>query len=97
LKHEASFFIEYFALDLIMENGECRGVVALDMSEGTLHRFRAHQVILATGGYGGHGSPAPRRIPARAMAAAWRCAPGCPCRTWSSCNFIPRAFTAPAA
>ncbi len=52
LKHEASFFIEYFALDLIMENGECRGVVALDMSDGKLHRFRAHQVILATGGYG---------------------------------------------
>ena len=52
LKHEASFFIEYFALDLIMENGECRGVIALDMAEGTLHRFRAHQVILATGGYG---------------------------------------------
>jgi succinate dehydrogenase / fumarate reductase flavoprotein subunit len=52
LKHEATFFVEYFALDLIMENGECRGVIALDMSEGTLHRFRAHQVILATGGYG---------------------------------------------
>jgi succinate dehydrogenase / fumarate reductase flavoprotein subunit len=52
LKHEASFFIEYFALDLIMENGECRGVIALDMSDGTLHRFRAHMVILATGGYG---------------------------------------------
>ena len=52
LKHDAEFFIEYFALDLIMENGECRGVIALDLSEGTLHRFRAHQVILATGGYG---------------------------------------------
>ncbi|HEY3654500.1 MAG TPA: succinate dehydrogenase flavoprotein subunit [Steroidobacteraceae bacterium] len=52
LKHEGSFFIEYFALDLIMENGECRGVIALDMSDGTLHRFRSHQVILATGGYG---------------------------------------------
>jgi succinate dehydrogenase / fumarate reductase flavoprotein subunit len=52
LKHEARFFIEYFALDLIMENGECRGVIALDMAEGTLHRFRAHAVILATGGYG---------------------------------------------
>jgi succinate dehydrogenase / fumarate reductase flavoprotein subunit len=52
LKHEATFFIEYFALDLIMEDGECRGVIALDMSEGTLHRFRAHKVILATGGYG---------------------------------------------
>jgi succinate dehydrogenase / fumarate reductase flavoprotein subunit len=52
LKHDATFFVEYFALDLIMENGECRGVIALDMSEGTLHRFRAHEVILATGGYG---------------------------------------------
>jgi succinate dehydrogenase / fumarate reductase flavoprotein subunit len=52
LKHDANFFIEYFALDLIMENGECRGVVALDMANGSLHRFRAHEVILATGGYG---------------------------------------------
>jgi len=52
LKHNATFFIEYFAIDLIMENGECRGVVALDMATGTLHRFRAQRVILATGGYG---------------------------------------------
>jgi succinate dehydrogenase / fumarate reductase flavoprotein subunit len=52
LKHEARFFIEYFAIDLIMEDGACRGVVALDMSDGSLHRFRAHKVILATGGYG---------------------------------------------
>ncbi|MEQ1582242.1 MAG: succinate dehydrogenase flavoprotein subunit [Steroidobacteraceae bacterium] len=52
LKNEAQFFIEYFAVDLIMENGECRGVVAIDMAEGTIHRFRAHKVILATGGYG---------------------------------------------
>jgi succinate dehydrogenase / fumarate reductase flavoprotein subunit len=52
LKHQARFFVEYFAIDLIMENGECRGVVALDMTSGTLHRFRAHKVILATGGYG---------------------------------------------
>ena len=52
VKHEAEFFIEYFAIDLIMENGECRGVVALNLAEGTLHRFRAHMVILATGGYG---------------------------------------------
>jgi succinate dehydrogenase / fumarate reductase flavoprotein subunit len=52
LKHEARFFIEFFAIDLIMENGECRGVVALDMADGTLHRFRAHRTILATGGYG---------------------------------------------
>ncbi len=52
LKHGAAFFVEYFVLDLIMENGECRGVIALDMADGSLHRFRAHQVILATGGYG---------------------------------------------
>jgi succinate dehydrogenase / fumarate reductase flavoprotein subunit len=52
LKHNATFYIEYFAIDLIMVNGECRGVVALDMATGTLHRFRAHRVILATGGYG---------------------------------------------
>jgi succinate dehydrogenase / fumarate reductase flavoprotein subunit len=52
LKHDASFFIEYFAIDLIMEDGECRGVIALDLAEGTLHRFRAQRVILATGGYG---------------------------------------------
>jgi succinate dehydrogenase / fumarate reductase flavoprotein subunit len=52
LKYSANFFIEFFAIDLIMENGECRGVVALNLAEGTLHRFRAHTVILATGGYG---------------------------------------------
>jgi succinate dehydrogenase / fumarate reductase flavoprotein subunit len=52
LKHEAQFFIEYFAIDLIMENGACRGVVAMNMADGTLHRFRGHQTILATGGYG---------------------------------------------
>jgi succinate dehydrogenase / fumarate reductase flavoprotein subunit len=52
LKHSANFFIEYFALDLLMEDGACRGVVALDMASGTLHRFRAHMTILATGGYG---------------------------------------------
>jgi succinate dehydrogenase / fumarate reductase flavoprotein subunit len=52
LKHAAEFFIEYFAVDLIMENGACRGVVAIDLAEGTIHRFRAQLVILATGGYG---------------------------------------------
>jgi len=53
LKHDARFYIEYFALDLIFDSeGACRGVLALDMSEGTLHLFRAHAVVLATGGYG---------------------------------------------
>jgi len=52
LKHDAEFFIEYFAVDLIMEDGACRGVVAIELSTGRIHRFRSHQVILATGGYG---------------------------------------------
>ncbi len=52
LKHDAEFYIEYFAVDLIMEGGACRGVVAIDLATGRLHRFRSHQVILATGGYG---------------------------------------------
>jgi succinate dehydrogenase flavoprotein subunit len=53
LKHNAEFFVEYFALDLIMdEEGACRGVMAWDLETGSLHRFRAHTVVLATGGYG---------------------------------------------
>jgi succinate dehydrogenase / fumarate reductase flavoprotein subunit len=52
LKYDADFFVEYFALDLIMENGACRGVIALCMEDGSIHRFRAHSVVLATGGYG---------------------------------------------
>ena len=53
LKHQAQFFIEYVALDLIMsDDGACQGVMAWDLDTGTLHRFRSHQVILATGGYG---------------------------------------------
>jgi len=52
LKHDAEFYIEFFAIDLLMEEGECRGVVALDLAEGRLHRFRCHSVIIATGGYG---------------------------------------------
>ncbi len=52
LKHDAEFFIEYFVVDLIMEEGACRGVVAIDLATGRLHRFRSHQLILATGGYG---------------------------------------------
>ena len=52
LKYDADFYIEYFAIDLIMENGECRGVIAICMEDGSIHRFRAHAVVLATGGYG---------------------------------------------
>ncbi len=52
LKHRAQFFIEYFAIDLVMHDGACLGVLALDMAAGTLHRFLAQRTILATGGYG---------------------------------------------
>jgi succinate dehydrogenase / fumarate reductase, flavoprotein subunit len=53
LKHSAEFFIEYFVIDLIMDDeGACRGVIALKLDDGTIHRFRARMTILATGGYG---------------------------------------------
>jgi succinate dehydrogenase / fumarate reductase flavoprotein subunit len=53
LKHEVEFFVEYFALDLIMDDeGACRGVVAWCLEDGSMHRFRAQRVVLATGGYG---------------------------------------------
>ncbi len=52
LKHRAEFYLEYFAIDLLMDNDECRGVLAWCLEDGTLHRFQAKIVILATGGYG---------------------------------------------
>jgi succinate dehydrogenase / fumarate reductase flavoprotein subunit len=52
LKYDTDFYIEYFAIDLIMEDGKCRGVVALCLDDGSLHRFSAKAVVLATGGYG---------------------------------------------
>lgn len=52
LKYDSDFYIEYFAIDLIMEGGECRGVIAMNMEDGSIHAFRAQVVVLATGGYG---------------------------------------------
>ena len=52
IRHEAQFFVEYFAVDLLMEDGACQGVVAIDLADGSVHRFRAQRTILATGGYG---------------------------------------------
>jgi succinate dehydrogenase / fumarate reductase flavoprotein subunit len=53
LKHNAEFFVEYFAIDLIMDDdGACRGVMAWNLADGTMHRFLAHQTVMATGGYG---------------------------------------------
>ena len=52
LKYDADFFIEYFAIDLIMDGGKCVGVIAICLDDGSIHRFRSHGVVLATGGYG---------------------------------------------
>ena len=52
LRNKTEFFIEYFAIDLIMEEGRCRGIVALKLDDGSIHRFRSNLTILATGGYG---------------------------------------------
>ncbi len=53
LKHDAEFFIEYYALDLLMDkDGACKGIMAISLEDGKLHRFRAHKTVLATGGYG---------------------------------------------
>jgi succinate dehydrogenase / fumarate reductase flavoprotein subunit len=52
LKRKTEFFIEYFVIDLLMKNGECKGVLAWNLNDGSIHRFRSHITILATGGYG---------------------------------------------
>ncbi len=52
LKHKAEFFIEYFVIDLLIEDGQCYGCVAINMDDGSIHRFRGHETVLATGGYG---------------------------------------------
>ncbi|MCK7475192.1 MAG: FAD-binding protein [Rhodopseudomonas palustris] len=98
LKHEAEFFIEYFAIDLIMEDGACRGVVALE--HGRRHAAplpRAARRSSPPAATAAPTSPAPRRTPAPATAAAWCCAPACRCRTWSSCSSTRPASTARAA
>ena len=98
LQHDAQFFIEYFAIDLIMEERRLprrararhgdRHAASLSRAAG---RFSRPAVT------GARISPAPRRTPAPATAAAWCCAPGCRCRTWSSCSSTRPASTAPAA
>ncbi len=49
LRYDTSYFVEYFALDLLMENGECKGVIALCMEDGSIHRFRSQNTVIATG------------------------------------------------
>ena len=52
VRYDCNYFVEYFALDLLMEDGECRGVIALCLEDGTIHRFRSKNTVLAAGGYG---------------------------------------------
>lgn len=52
LRHNTNFFIEYFAMDLLMQDGKCVGVMAYNQEDGTIHRFRSHKTVIATGGYG---------------------------------------------
>jgi succinate dehydrogenase/fumarate reductase flavoprotein subunit len=52
LGYDCIFFVEYFALDLLMDGDTCRGVMAYNMADGTIHRMRANQTVIATGGYG---------------------------------------------
>ena len=71
LKHKTEFFIEYFALDLLMKDGECKGLIAWNLNDGTIHRFRAHSVIIATGGYGKFITQQPLHTHAQAMVMQW--------------------------
>ena len=99
LRHAAEFFVEYFAIDLIMDDeGRCRGVVALNLDDGTMHRFRAQ-----------HDDPRDRRLRPRLSVLHRRAHPDrrrqrhgaarrpAARRTWSSCSSIRPASTAPAA
>ena len=89
LKYDADFFIEYFALDLIMEDGACRGVVALCLDDGSIHRFRARRWCSRPAATAAPISPPPRRTPAPATAMRWCCAPACRCQDMEFVQFHP--------
>jgi len=95
LKQNAEFFIEYFALDLLMsDDGACTGLIAWKLDDGTMHRFSAKMVVLATGGYG--------RAYFSCTSAHTCTGDGngmvaCRCRTWNSCSSTRPGFMAPAA
>jgi succinate dehydrogenase / fumarate reductase, flavoprotein subunit len=97
LKNNAEFYIEYFALDLIITDGACTGVVAWKLDDGTIHVFNAKMVVLATGGYGRAYFSATSPIPAPATAAGWWRGRACRCRTWNSCSSTRPASTGRAA
>jgi succinate dehydrogenase / fumarate reductase, flavoprotein subunit len=89
LKHKAAFFIEYYAIDLIMDaEGICRGVMAWNLDDGTIHRFSAHMVVLI--------SPRLLRIRPPVMVAVWRCVQACRFRIWNLYSSTPPVFTAQA-
>src|SRR5689334_11385843 len=96
VKHEVNFFVEYFALDLIAEDGAVLGVMAWNLDDGSIHRFRAHKVIMATGGYGRTIFSAPAHTTRREEGKRWGCVAGWPCRVWNSSSFIPPAGSAAA-
>jgi succinate dehydrogenase/fumarate reductase flavoprotein subunit len=98
VRNQTNFFIEYFALDLMMDSdGRCIGVVALNQSTGEIHRFRAHMTILATGGYGRAYFSATSAHTCTGDGNAMVLRAGLPCRTWNSCSSTPPASTARAA
>ena len=99
LKHQARFFIEYFALDLLMdEDGACRGSAGV-VPGGRVDPPvpREHDCASPPAAAAGSINPARPRTPAPAMAMPWCCAPGCRCRTWNSSSSIRPAFMARAA
>ena len=98
LRHKAAFFIEYFALDLVMdEEGACQGVLAWNLDDGTLHLFRAHMVILATGGYGRAYFSATSAHTCTGDGNAMALRAGLPLQDMEFVQFHPPASTAPAA
>jgi succinate dehydrogenase/fumarate reductase flavoprotein subunit len=98
LKHQARFFIEYFAIDLLMdEDGACRGLLAWCLEDGSIHRFRANMTVIAPVAAAACINPAPRRTPAPAMATPWCFAPACRCRTWNSFSSTQRGSMARAS
>lgn len=97
LRNSSEFFIEYFAIDLIMDEGACRGVVAMCMEDGSIHRFRAHKTVLATGGYGRAYFSATSAHTCTGDGNAMVLRAGCPARAWSSCSSTRPGFTARAA
>ena len=97
LRNKAEFFIEYFALDLMMEDGECLGVVAWNLDDGTIHRFRAQRTILLTGGYGRALLFCTSAHTCTGDGGGMAARAGCRFRIWSSYSSTRPASMAPAA